>query len=32
MLAAEMIGVGAELLLISHREDWRQLTPLIALT
>ena len=26
-----MIGIGAELLLISHWEDWWQLTPLIVL-
>jgi hypothetical protein len=32
LLGAEMIGVGAELLLISHWEDWWQLTPLFALT
>jgi hypothetical protein len=31
LLGAEMIGVGAELLLISHWEDWWQSTPLIAL-
>jgi hypothetical protein len=27
-----MSGVGAELLLISHWEDWWQFTPLVALT
>jgi hypothetical protein len=32
LLGAEMIGVAAELLLISHWEDWWQLTPLVALT
>jgi hypothetical protein len=32
LLGAEMIGVGAELLLISHWEDWWQCTPLVALT
>ncbi len=31
LLAAEMIGVGAELLLMSHWEDWWQRTPLIVL-
>jgi hypothetical protein len=31
LLGAEMIGVGAELLLISHWEDWWQSTPLVAL-
>jgi hypothetical protein len=32
LLGAEIIGVGAELLLISHWEDGWQSTPLIALT
>jgi hypothetical protein len=32
LLGAEMIGVGAELLLISHWEDWWQRTPLVVLT
>lgn len=32
LLGAEIIGVGAELLLISHWEDWWQSTPLVALT
>jgi hypothetical protein len=31
LLAAEIIGVGAELLLLSHWEDWWQLVPLIVL-
>jgi hypothetical protein len=31
LLGAEVIGVGAELLLISHWEDWWQRTPLVLL-
>ena len=31
LLGAEMIGVGAELLLISHWEDWWQRMPLVLL-
>jgi hypothetical protein len=31
LLGAEIIGVGVELLLISHWEDWWQRTPLVVL-
>ena len=31
MLAAEMLGLGAELLLMEHWEDWWQRIPLILL-
>jgi hypothetical protein len=32
LIAAEMVGVAAELLLISHWEDWWQWMPLVVLT
>jgi hypothetical protein len=31
VLALAMFGVGAELVLIEHDEDWQQLVPLVAL-
>jgi hypothetical protein len=31
LLGAEIVGLGAELLLISHWEDWWQRTPLVVL-